>query len=45
MKGYNIIEEESYIISSHDRVVASTVSVNEFFDELIEQVRHDYANL
>lgn len=31
--------------SNRERVMASTVSVDEYFDELIEQVRHDYANL
>ena len=32
-------------LSARERVMASTVSVDEYFDELIEQVRHDYANL
>ena len=31
--------------STRERVMASTVSVDEYFDELIEQVHHDYANL
>lgn len=31
--------------SIRERVLASTMSVDEYFDELIEQVRHDYANL
>ena len=29
--------------STREKVLASTMSVDEFFDELIEQVRHDYA--
>ncbi len=32
-------------ISTRNRVMASTMSVDEYFDELIEQVREDYANL
>lgn len=32
-------------LSARERVMASTVSVDEYFDELIELVRHDYANL
>ena len=28
-----------------ERVIASTVSVDEYFDELIDKVRQDYANL
>ncbi len=35
----------AYGISTHERVMASTVSVDEYFDELIEKVRQDYANL
>ena len=31
--------------STHNRVMASTMSVDEYFDELIDQVREDYANL
>lgn len=34
-----------YGISARERVIASTVSVDEYFDELIEKVRQDYANL
>ena len=28
-----------------DQVIASTMSVDEYFDGLIEKVRHDYASL
>ena len=31
-------------LSARERVMASTVSVDEYFDELIEQVRHDCQN-
>lgn len=31
--------------STRERVMASTVSVDEYFDELISQVHADYANL
>ena len=27
--------------STHDRIMASTMSVDEYFDELIDQVRED----
>ena len=29
--------------SIREKVLANTMSVDEYFDELIEQVRHDYA--
>ena len=56
MSDYKIIEEEPHILkepavsygmdlSSRESVIASTVSVDEYFDELIEQVHNDYANL
>ena len=32
-------------ISTTDRVMATTMSVDEYFDELISQVHEDYANL
>lgn len=32
-------------MTKSDRVLASTMSVDDFFDELISQVRQDYANL
>ena len=32
-------------VSTRERVMASTVSVDEYFDELINLVRKDYANL
>lgn len=53
-KRYPVKEEKSqvleepavaYGISAHERVMSSTVSVDEYFDELIEKVRQDYANL
>lgn len=31
--------------STWERMMASTMSVDEYFDELIDQVREDYANL
>ena len=42
-----VLEEPAvaYGISTPERVKASTVSVDEYFDELIEKVRQDYANL
>ncbi len=54
VKRYPIIEEKpqvleepavAYGISTRERVMASTVSVDEYFDELIENVHQDYANL
>ena len=30
-------------VSTRDRVMSSTMSVDEYFDELIDQVREDYA--
>jgi len=43
----HVLEEPAvaYGISTRERVMASTVSVDEYFDELIEKVRQDYANL
>ena len=32
-------------VSVRERVMASTVSVDEYFDELIARVHEDYANL
>ena len=32
-------------VPSREKVMATTMSVDEYFDELIEQVRHDYAKL
>lgn len=42
-----VLEEPAvaYGISTRERVMASTVSVDEYFDELIEKVRQDYENL
>ena len=31
--------------STRERIMASTMSVDEYFDELTDQVREDYANL
>ena len=31
--------------SVREKILASTVSVDEYFDELIDQVREDYASL
>ncbi|WP_158214874.1 hypothetical protein [Prevotella sp. P4-98] len=31
--------------SIRNRIMASTMSVDEYFDELIDKVREDYANL
>ena len=31
--------------STRERIMASTMSVDEYFDELIDKVREDYANL
>ena len=31
--------------STRNRIMASTMSVDEYFDELIDEVREDYANL
>ena len=43
----HVLEEPTvaYGVSTRERVIASTVSVDEYFDELIEKVRQDYANL
>ena len=30
--------------STRNRIMASTMSVDEYFDELIDKVREDYAN-
>lgn len=56
MSNYKIVDEEPQMlkepavaygidVSTRERVIASTVSVDEYFDELIEQVHHDYENL
>lgn len=36
---------EKYPEIGNNHILASTVSVDEYFDELIEQVLEDYANL
>ena len=33
------------VTSTRNRIMASTMSVDEYFDELIDKVREDYANL
>jgi len=42
-----VLEEPAvaYGISGREHAMASTVSVDEYFDKLIEKVRQDYANL
>ena len=32
------------VTSTRNRIMASTMSVDEYFDELIDKVREDYAN-
>ena len=32
-------------MSTRDRIMSNTMSVDEYFDELINQVREDYENL
>ena len=53
-KRYPVKEEQPHVlevpavaygVSSRERMMTSTVSVDEYFDELIEKVRQDYANL
>lgn len=53
-KRYPVKEEKSqvleepavvYGVSTRERVTAGTISVDEYFDELIDRVRQDYANL
>ena len=43
----HVLEEPAvaYGVSTPERVMASTVSVDEYFDELIKKVRQEYANL
>ena len=38
-------EAPKKVVSTRERVMASTVSVDEYFDELINLVRKDYADL
>ncbi len=38
-------KQNAKTVSTHERVVANTMSVDEYFDELISQVHQDYANL
>jgi len=41
-KGYQIQEDG---MSTRERIMSSTMSVDEYFDELIAQVHEDYAAL
>ncbi len=43
--GYRCYTQEEKDSSTRERVMASTVSVDEYFDELISLVHEDYANL
>ena len=40
----SLLEEsaEAYGVSNRERVMESTMSVDEYYDELIEKVRQDY---
>jgi len=33
------------MLDKNSKIMASTMSVDEYFDELIDKVREDYANL
>ena len=37
--------ERNASVSAREQVLANTVSVDQYFDELISQVHRDYANL
>lgn len=39
------IQCPSMSVPTRDRIMKSTMSVDEYFDELIDKVREDYANL
>ena len=48
LAGYSVLSSyhaPSKNVSTRERVLASTVSVDEYFDELIAHVHEDYANL
>ena len=38
-------KQESKVVSIRSRVMVNTMSVDEYFDELISQVHQDYADL
>lgn len=40
-----VTKQNPKLVSSRDRVIASTMSVDEYFDELISQVHQDYAGI
>lgn len=40
-----ISSQKTKATSTRKKVMANTMSVDEYFDELIDQVREDYANL
>ena len=42
LSGYRVPSKD---VSARERVMANTVSVDEYFDELIAHVHEDYANL
>ena len=41
----NTITNPSKVFTTKERVMASTMSVDEYFDELVTLVHKDYANL
>ena len=41
----NAITNQTKVFTTKERVMASTMSVDEYFDELITLVHKDYANL
>lgn len=43
--GQTTKNQKARSVSTRERVMASTVSVDEYFDELISQVHQDYADL
>ena len=43
--GQTTANQKAKATSTRERVMASTVSVDEYFDELISQVHQDYADL
>jgi len=44
-QGLHDYQSSEKSVSARERVMASTVSVDEYFDELISLVRKDYADL
>lgn len=43
--GQTTTNQKAKATTTRERVMASTVSVDEYFDELISQVHQDYAEL